>query len=118
MVVNEKGGPTVSFVYWVYEDKDCFVFPHNSGYVGVSEDPKRRWYSLRTAKTVPKTAKLLILSEGLRDQCLARERLLRPHKNIGWNKAVGGVASARLVHGYCPIKSNGPRPPREWRWKD
>ena len=30
----------MSFVYWVFEDKDCFVFPHNAGYVGVSEDPK------------------------------------------------------------------------------
>ena len=33
----------MSFVYWVFEDTHRFVFPHNAGYVGVSEDPKRRW---------------------------------------------------------------------------
>ena len=104
----------MSFVYWVYEDKDCFVFPHNSGYVGVSEAPENRWRQLRFTKAVPKMAKLLILSEGLRDQCLARERLLRPHKNIGWNKACGGMAPARVIHGYWPIKS---KTPRGW-WKD
>jgi hypothetical protein len=36
----------MSFTYWVFKDKDCFVFPHNVGYVGVSEDPKRRWSSV------------------------------------------------------------------------
>ena len=28
----------MSFVYWVFEDTYCFSFPHNSGFVGISED--------------------------------------------------------------------------------
>ena len=42
---SSVGESTMSFVYWVFEDKDCFVFPHNAGYVGVSEYPKNRWRS-------------------------------------------------------------------------
>ena len=37
----------MSFVYWVFEDTYRFEFPHNAGYVGVSEDPKSRWYRRR-----------------------------------------------------------------------
>ena len=85
--------PTVScFVYWIYEDMDRFDFPHDSGYVGVSENPKGRLRQLRYNKRVPSkwTTKLLILFEGERKQCLRRERRLRPRENLGWNIARGG----------------------------
>ena len=39
----------MTFVYWVFEDTDCFVFPHTAGYVGVSEDPVRRKMNIRDA---------------------------------------------------------------------
>ena len=61
----------MSFTYGVFEDTDHFVFPHNACYVGVSEDPKQRWYSVRTIKKAPK-AKLVILYEGTREECLRR----------------------------------------------
>jgi hypothetical protein len=93
----------MSFVYWVFEDKDCFTFPHNAGYVGVSEDPTRRWHGLRTAKTAPKTAKLLILYEGTREECLRREYQLRPSLRIGWNTLRGGTAREPGIRGRRPL---------------
>lgn len=75
----------MSFVYWVFEDKDCFVFPHNTGCVGVSEDPEQRWRNVRTTKKAPPKARLVMLYEGTREQCLRREYQLRPSMRIGWN---------------------------------
>ena len=95
----------MSFVYWVFEDTDCFSFPHNSGYVGVSEDPKNRWYNVRRIKKTPK-ARLVILYEGTREECLRRYQL-RPGLRIGWNTACDGMASAPLKHGRRPIKGKG-----------
>ena len=95
----------MSFVYWVFEDKDRFVFPHNAGYVGVSEDPRQRWYNIRTSKKAPK-AKLVILYEGTREECLRREHELRPGLRIGWNTLRGGQAWEPPKHGRRPIKGD------------
>ena len=86
----------MSFVYWVYEDKPG-NFPYNSGYVGVSENPKARWSHLRRTNVAPMTTKLLPLFEGERESCLILEQLLRPHKNVGWNIQRGGATSAILT---------------------
>jgi hypothetical protein len=83
----------VSFTYWVFEDKDCFSFPHNAGYVGVSENPEDRWRRVRAIKEAPK-ARLVILHEGTREECLKREYQLRPSLRIGWNTGMG-TAKAR-----------------------
>jgi len=95
----------VSFVYWVFEDTDCFSFPHNSGYVGVSEDPESRWRRMRAIKKVPK-ARLVILYEGTREECLRREHQLQPGLRIGWNTLQGGVASEPKIHGRRPLGFN------------
>jgi len=84
----------------------CPRTPYNSGYVGVSEDPEWRLNALRSDKTVPDTAKLLLLFEGERELCLAVERLLRPADGIGWNTAVGGVAR-EPPRGREPVKNTG-----------
>ena len=68
----------MTFVYWVFEDTYRFEFPHNSGWVGVSEDPRSRWYSVRAIKKVPK-ARLVILYEGTREESRRREHQLRPY---------------------------------------
>ena len=81
----------MSSVYWVFEDKDRFVFPHNAGYVGVSEDPKDRWRRVRAIKKAPK-ARLVVLYEGTREECLKRDHQWRPNPRIGWNTARGDVA--------------------------
>jgi hypothetical protein len=87
----------MTFVYWVF-DSTCSL-ETDSGYVGVSEDPRTRLINLRTARTVPCDAQQKILFEGTRKECLKRERELRPAKNIGWNKARGGVASLAVADG-------------------
>lgn|SRR5262249_38964169 len=107
----------MSWLYWVHKDEfaeerchspwgddfrtDPIIRRH--GYIGVSENPTVRWHSLRQAKIVPKTAKLQLLFEGTREQCLALERTLRPRKNIGWNTARGGSAAEPLIRGRTPI---------------
>lgn len=84
----------MSFVYWVFED--------TSGYVGVSEDPKSRWRRMRAIKKRPK-ARLVILYEGTREECLKREYQLRPGLRIGWNTLRGGKAWEPPKHGRWPI---------------
>jgi len=84
----------MSFVYWIY-DHTCGS-EINFGYVGVSEKPTRRLFSLRSVGTVPRDAKQIILFEGTRPECLAREKKLRPRPNIGWNRNTRGDASAPL----------------------
>jgi hypothetical protein len=79
--------------------------PFNSGYVGVTEAPYKRRYSLRRSGTIPPLAKpeFLILFEGPREKYLTLKQILRPQKNIGWNKVVGGTASGPLKHGLAPL---------------
>jgi hypothetical protein len=91
----------MSYVYWAY-DLACGDV-RDTGYVGVTEDPHQRLGQLRSAGTVPKHALIKIPSKGTREECLARERRLRPRKNIGWNRAVGGWASEPHRHGRAPI---------------
>ena len=97
----------MSFLYWVFEDTYCFVFPHNAGYVGVSEDPENRWRRMRAIKKAPK-ARLVILYEGTREECLKREYQLRPSLRIGWNTLCGGKAWEPPKHGRRPIKGRVP----------
>jgi len=94
----------MSFTYWVY-DLGCGC-EAESGYVGVTEDPTTRLQSLRITGTVPRHAKMTILLEGDRAECLAMERKLRPSRNIGWNKAPGGIASVPIKHGLTPRSSS------------
>jgi hypothetical protein len=94
----------MSYVYWVY-DLGCGC-EAETGYVGVTEDPSARFHKLRSTGTVPKASQMTILLEGDRAECLAMERKLRPARNIGWNKAVGGVASAPIKYGLTPRSSS------------
>jgi hypothetical protein len=91
----------VRFVYWVFEDKHCFRFPHNAGYVGVSEDPENRWRNVRVVKKAPK-ARLVILYEGTREECLRREYQLRPGLRIGCLRPNPEPHDSGLEDG-CPL---------------
>jgi hypothetical protein len=91
----------LSFLYWVF-DHSCGS-EADSGYVGVSESPHDRLQSLRHKGTVPQNAEQRILFEGTREECLARERELRPRRKIGWNRGVGGTANVKIKHGLRPI---------------
>lgn len=81
-------------VYWIRNQECTDIKTH--GYVGVSQDPAQRFKShLKKNQRIPKTGIWLeIVFEGTRDECFAKEEELRPIKNIGWNRAVGGA------HGY------------------
>ena len=92
----------MTFVYWVHDD-NCSC-PDFHGYVGISEDPQKRLYGSRAARTVPANSELMILFEGTREQCLKVERKYRPKKRIGWNTARGGAASEPKIHGRAVIK--------------
>jgi hypothetical protein len=94
----------MSYVYWVY-DLGCGS-EIDSGYVGITEDPDARLLRLRSAGTVPRHAKMKVLFQGKRQDCLALEKTLRPSSGIGWNRAVGGVAPKPLKHGFTPISSD------------
>ena len=101
----------MSFLYWVYDDTCDSVL--GTGYVGVTEDPPVRLQQLRQSRTVPRNAKLRVLYEGTRAQCLARERALRPYYHQGWNRDVGGKAAYPSRHGLRPV---GPDPFKDfWR---
>ena len=88
----------MTFVYWVY-DRTCNC--SDEGYIGVSEQPEKRLCQLRRALGRNK-AHILILFEGSRKACLRRERWYRSRRNVGWNKARGGIASAPIKHGLTP----------------
>jgi hypothetical protein len=91
----------LSFTYWVHDETCEHVY--DSGYVGASENPHDRLRCLQREGTVPKHAKLTIILEATRQECLALEKQLRPRPNIGWNKQVGGVAPFPHKRGLAPI---------------
>jgi hypothetical protein len=95
----------MSFVYWVYDESCSSTF--DTGYIGVSEDPSCRWAKLRSAGITPKIVGLACLFEGTREECLEMEYQLRPRKNIGWNKAAGDIATAKLKHGRKALFGDG-----------
>lgn len=77
-------------VYWIRnsECKDVKI----DGYIGVSQNPERRFKQhLKKNERIPKDAWVEILFEGTRIECFALEEKLRPLKNTGWNRAVGGA---------------------------
>lgn len=77
-------------VYWII-DKSCENIL-TDGYVGVSKDPDVRFKShLRVNERIPKDAEMKIVFSGTRAECFEEEKRLRPAKNIGWNRAPGGV---------------------------
>lgn len=87
----------VGYVYWIHLKNHWD--PTEDGYVGVSNNPKRRFEEHKRTKN-------LLLSEGMRNpdvvmdilfvgsyECaLLRERCFRPRPNMGWNKNIGGKA--------------------------
>lgn len=82
-------------VYWLFDDRCVCVWRH--GYVGISTeaDARLKRHRLRagtrkSAVGVPAIFNHKILFTGTVDGCVALEEKLRPHKNIGWNRAIGG----------------------------
>jgi hypothetical protein len=98
---SEEVKRKMTALYWVY-NQTCDT-TLESGYVGITEDPERRLYHLRSSGTVPRDAVMRVLLHSSRAACLRMEKRLRPHRNVGRNKQVGGTAPARLKHGHTPL---------------
>ena len=84
-------------VYWIHwtDNEDI----RSQGYVGVTNDPKRRWSkhkrteNWRLHKCILSGGVMTVLHEGLTaEEALVIERELRPEEHIGLNIAPGGGA--------------------------
>ena len=77
----------MSFLYWVCDQHDGIV---------------------------PAGARMTIIYEGPRENCLLCERTLRPRRGIGWNTARGGVAPEPNKRGRRPISYDDNRFKNIW----
>jgi predicted GIY-YIG superfamily endonuclease len=82
-------------VYWIKLSTHTDV--RSEGYVGISKDPVRRMREHKKSKyrignhlRRHPDADLVILFEGSEEECIAREKELRPVDGIGWNIVSGG----------------------------
>jgi hypothetical protein len=91
------------FVYWIHltEQND----PHTQGYVGVTNDIKRRMREHTNRKENPILENVFIkyqnivvdiLFVGVYDYCYEVEREYRPFREIGWNISEGGIKPPNL----------------------
>ena len=80
-------------VYWLY-DALCST-PDQDGYVGITNNVKRRVRNHRTHGRFPPGFKVRILFEGTQSECAVREAGYRPHPSMGWNVRAGGGLNAR-----------------------
>lgn len=86
-----------NFVYWIHLDGQDI---NKDGYVGVSANPNKRILQHKRRKDNDKLSNFLINNEGFyildivytgdREECFLIENKLRPKKNIGLNKTIGG----------------------------
>jgi|APGre2960657404_1045060.scaffolds.fasta_scaffold26754_4 hypothetical protein len=88
-----------SAVYWIAHKDHTDMF--SQGYIGVSNNHKKRWYSHSWKAENPHffnaikkygwenlEKKVVLIAED--DYCLDIEKKIRPKNNIGWNIAIGG----------------------------
>jgi hypothetical protein len=84
---------TTGVVYWLF-DETCRD-PERHGYIGVTVTWPRRLHRHRCEETsafLPDKFEGKVLFRGHIKACLALERKLRPHSNIGWNRLPGGLS--------------------------
>jgi len=84
------------YVYWIH--KEHHTDPYSQGYVGISNDPVRRFkehsnnkQKSYVANAIKSGATMSVLHENI-DKVSAKsiEETYRPKENIGWNVAKGG----------------------------
>ena len=86
----------MAVLYWVHLPEHSDMF--NQGYIGVTPDIKKR---IREHKHKFKAyANQLIIDTILiaeKSYCYMMEKSLRPMRNIGWNKAIGGYRNNAMI---------------------
>ena len=101
----------MAIVYWVHLPKHNDMF--SQGYIGVSANIKRR--ITQHKHKFKQYANELIIDTILiaeKSYCYLIEKSLRPSKNIGWNKAIGGYRNNSMIGdenpNYCQYGVNAP----------
>lgn len=92
----------IYYVYWLHLPEHSDI--STQGYVGVSNNPKRRLSehtlaSKKGNKENPYLGRIIskyeiiqtIVFQGAEKECYHQEEILRPNKNIGWNINKGGT---------------------------
>lgn len=94
---------STQYVYWIHST--TMTDPTSQGYVGVTNNTKRRWANhfsklrhgvhenqhFQRAFNIEDDLAVDILFEGAEVDCYAKEQELRPHRDIGWNINEGGI---------------------------
>jgi hypothetical protein len=85
-----------STVYWLHLPEHTDIF--NDGYVGVTPNLKKRikehkfkfkdlWHKI--------IVKQIVIADN--NYCYEIEKKLRPQRNVGWNKAIGGYRNNSMI---------------------
>ena len=85
----------MAVVYWVHLPEHVDIF--KDGYVGVTENLKNRFRShkFKFKEYTNSLIKDVILISNI-DYCYLIEQKLRPNRNIGWNKSIGGKNNNKM----------------------
>ena len=85
-------------MYWIHNVNHTDVY--KEGYIGVSNNPSRRFYEHRNSnynpiledalKSYADDVNITILFTGSDEECYSLEKIYRPTECIGWNIAIGG----------------------------
>jgi len=113
-VYKELSAMAIYSVYWLHLPNQLDV--KTQGYVGVSNNPKRRLSEHKLASKNgnnqnPYLGRILnkyevlqtVIFQGTEAECYSQEELLRPKKNIGWNANRGGITPPSKK-GWTPSK--------------
>ena len=92
-------------VYWIRHPE--MKYHMTQGYIGISNDPKRRFQQHKGKDWYDDRCVLTILQDGLtREEAVKIEEILRPKWNIGWNIVPGGGDPPRHGKGNPNMKGN------------
>lgn len=90
----------MQYILYAIGSIDDLVEPYDKCYIGVTNNPEKRWKShIKSKYTIGKYIRdnnlnfddnMIILFYGSSDTCYNKERIYRPNPNMGLNEAIGG----------------------------
>jgi predicted GIY-YIG superfamily endonuclease len=103
LVINKNKEEIMEYVYWIKRKE--FNDPYTEGYIGISNNPIKRFVNHKTRNDNPHLKRaleiyndieIIILHEcNTREEVVALEKLYRPDKHQGWNIIPGGDTPPR-----------------------